>query len=82
MNRTEFGIATAIILLVAFAVGWFTPWLLHRFTRVHNQALSGSPVGQIIGGVTSMRPARDVVYDIVEEWIDTNQKIAAATNAD
>ena len=29
-----FVIATAIILLVAFAVGWFTHWLLHRFTRV------------------------------------------------
>jgi hypothetical protein len=34
MNRTEFVIATAIILLVAFAMGWFTHWLLHRFTRV------------------------------------------------
>jgi prophage endopeptidase len=34
MNRTEFVIATAIILLVmAFAMGWFTHWLLHRFTR-------------------------------------------------
>ena len=34
MNRTEFVIATAIILLAAFAMGWFTHWLLHRFTRV------------------------------------------------
>ena len=34
MNRTEFVIATAIILLVAFAMGWFTHWLLHRFARV------------------------------------------------
>ena len=34
MNRTEFIIATAIILLLAFAMGWFTYWLLHRFTRV------------------------------------------------
>lgn len=34
MNRTEFVIATAIILLVAFAMGWFTHWLVHRFTRV------------------------------------------------
>ena len=34
MNRTEFTIAIAIILLVAFALGWFTYWLLHRFTRV------------------------------------------------
>ena len=34
MNRTEFTVAIAIILLVAFAAGWFTYWLLHRFTRV------------------------------------------------
>lgn len=34
MNRTEFIIATAIILLLAFAMGYFTHWLLHRFTRV------------------------------------------------
>jgi hypothetical protein len=34
MNRTEFVIATAIILFVAFALGWFACWLLHRFARV------------------------------------------------
>ncbi|PRY93593.1 hypothetical protein BCF33_2473 [Hasllibacter halocynthiae] len=34
MNRTEFIVATAIILFVAFALGWFVSWLLNRFTRV------------------------------------------------
>jgi septal ring factor EnvC (AmiA/AmiB activator) len=34
MNRTEFIVATAIILFVAFCMGWFANWLLHRFTRV------------------------------------------------
>ena len=34
MNRIEFIAVTAIILLLAFAMGWFTYWLLHRFTRV------------------------------------------------
>ena len=34
MNRTEFIIATAIILFLAFALGWFTYWILHRFARV------------------------------------------------
>ena len=34
MNRIEFIAATAIILLAAFAMGWFAYWLLHRFTRV------------------------------------------------
>lgn len=32
--RTEFIITTAIILFVAFAMGWFANWLVHRFTRV------------------------------------------------
>ena len=34
MNRTEFIIATAIILFVAFSLGWFASWLVNRFTRV------------------------------------------------
>ncbi|SDN60818.1 hypothetical protein SAMN05216196_1011055 [Lutimaribacter pacificus] len=34
MNRTEIIIATAVILFVAFCVGWFAHWLIHRFTRV------------------------------------------------
>ncbi|WP_296417036.1 hypothetical protein [Pseudooctadecabacter sp.] len=34
MNRTEFIVATAIILFVAFSLGWFASWLINRFTRV------------------------------------------------
>ncbi|MCB2134623.1 MAG: hypothetical protein KDE08_01565 [Rhodobacteraceae bacterium] len=34
MNRSEFIIATAIILFVAFSLGWFASWLMHRLTRV------------------------------------------------
>ena len=34
MNRAEFVIATAIILFVAFCMGWFANWLVHRFKRV------------------------------------------------
>lgn len=34
MNRTEFVLATAVILLLSFAMGWFAHWLLHRFHRV------------------------------------------------
>ena len=34
MNRSEFIIATAVILFVAFALGWFCSWLVNRFTRV------------------------------------------------
>lgn len=34
MNRAEFIIATAIVLFIAFCMGWFANWLIHRFTRV------------------------------------------------
>lgn len=34
MNRTEFIVATAVILFVAFLVGWFAHWLVHRFARI------------------------------------------------
>ncbi|SHL54232.1 hypothetical protein ROG8370_01229 [Roseovarius gaetbuli] len=42
MNRTEFIIATAIVLFVAFCMGWFANWLIHRFIRV-----AGSDVGEL-----------------------------------
>ena len=34
MNRTEFIVATAVVLFVAFLLGWFASWLIHRVTRV------------------------------------------------
>jgi hypothetical protein len=42
MDRTTFIIYTAIILFVAFALGWFANWLVHRFSRV-----SASDVGDL-----------------------------------
>lgn len=42
MNRTEFIVVTAIILFVAFALGWSAYWLLHRFSRV-----SGTEMGEL-----------------------------------
>ncbi len=42
MNRTEFILTTAVILFVAFALGWFANWLVHRFTRV-----SSADIGEL-----------------------------------
>ncbi len=42
MNRTEFIIVTAIVLFVAFCMGWFANWLVHRFIRV-----AGTDVGEL-----------------------------------
>jgi septal ring factor EnvC (AmiA/AmiB activator) len=40
MSRNEFIVATAIILFVAFCIGWFAHWLVHRFTRVSQADIS------------------------------------------
>ena len=34
MTSPQFIVATAIMLFVAFSLGWFANWLVHRFTRV------------------------------------------------
>ena len=46
-----------------------------RFMRVNNRELTGFPVGQIVGRMDRVRPARDVVFDLVEEWIETTQRL-------
>ena len=42
MNSTEFIFAIAVILFVAFVLGWATSWLVARFTRV-----SQSDIGEV-----------------------------------
>jgi septal ring factor EnvC (AmiA/AmiB activator) len=34
VNRSEFIVATAFILFLAFCAGWFACWLVQRFSRV------------------------------------------------
>ncbi len=55
MNRTEFIIATAIILFVAFAIGWSTYWILHRFTRI-----SGGEMGEVDRLAQSLHEAEEL----------------------
>ncbi|EKE70704.1 MULTISPECIES: hypothetical protein [Roseobacteraceae] len=40
MNRIELIIATAIVLFIAFLMGWFAHWLVHRFVRVGQGEMS------------------------------------------
>jgi NAD(P)H-dependent flavin oxidoreductase YrpB (nitropropane dioxygenase family) len=42
-----------------------------RFTRVHSKEFGGHPVGQIVGSIDRVRPARQVVLEMVEQWIAT-----------
>lgn len=40
MNRTELIVLTALILFVAFALGWFLSWLVYRVARVTQSDMS------------------------------------------
>lgn len=42
-----------------------------RFSRVHSKEFGGHPVGQIVGSIDRVKPARQVVLDMVEQWITT-----------
>jgi hypothetical protein len=37
--------------------------------------LAGTPVGQIAGMMRSVRPARDVIYDMVREYTETMERL-------
>jgi len=47
-----------------------------RFSRAHVPAFAGSPAGQVIGSIHSIRPAREVVLGVIEEWIDAVQRMS------
>jgi NAD(P)H-dependent flavin oxidoreductase YrpB (nitropropane dioxygenase family) len=34
-------------------------------------------VGQIVGRLNKVRPTKDVVREMVEEWIDTTERMAS-----
>jgi NAD(P)H-dependent flavin oxidoreductase YrpB (nitropropane dioxygenase family) len=47
-----------------------------RISRARANALAGSPAGQIIGSMRKVRPAKDLVLEIVEEWVETIERMA------
>ena len=49
--------------------------MARRVTRAHNRELSGFPVGQIVGRMNKIRPTQEVVFEIVEEWIATTERM-------
>lgn len=73
MNRTEFIIATAVILFVAFSLGWFAHWLVHRFARV-----SQSEMGELDKMAQALNEAEEqrdqaITYFQAREAEMTNQ---------
>ena len=47
-----------------------------RFMKAQTPEFGGFPVGQIVGRMNSRRPASEVVMSLVEEWIDTTNRLA------
>lgn len=41
-----------------------------------------NPVGQIVGRMNKLRPARDVIYEMVEECIESNERLARLMNVE
>ena len=46
-----------------------------RIARSDRKDLQFAPVGQIVGRMNSVRPVRDVMFDLVEEYIEAVQKL-------
>lgn len=65
MNRTEFIVATAIILFVAFCLGWFASWLVNRFTRVTRADIS--ELDKMASALHEAEETRDQAIDYMQQ---------------
>jgi NAD(P)H-dependent flavin oxidoreductase YrpB (nitropropane dioxygenase family) len=52
-----------------------------RIARAHRKDLAFVPVGQIVGSMNTVRPVRDVMFDLVSEYIETVEQLAAGLQA-
>jgi NAD(P)H-dependent flavin oxidoreductase YrpB (nitropropane dioxygenase family) len=48
-----------------------------RIDRAQTQELSGFPVGQIVGTMNSVRPVRDVMFDLVSDTVEAVDRLNA-----
>jgi len=68
MNRMQFVLVTALVLFVAFALGWFTNWLIHRFTRVRQQDL-----GELDNMAQALHEAEEI-SDQAITYVETRER--------
>ena len=47
-----------------------------RIGRSNNREFVGIPVGQIVGSMNEVRPVKDVIFQLVEEFIDASERVA------
>ncbi len=46
-----------------------------RIAGAANPELVGTPIGQVVGRMNEVRPAKDVIYQMVDEYIDTMTRL-------
>jgi NAD(P)H-dependent flavin oxidoreductase YrpB (nitropropane dioxygenase family) len=49
---------------------------MRRIARSANRELTGMPVGQIVSRMNEVRPVKDVVYQMVDEYIETLTRLS------
>jgi NAD(P)H-dependent flavin oxidoreductase YrpB (nitropropane dioxygenase family) len=47
-----------------------------RIAKFQVKELLGMPVGQIVGEMNKVRPAKDVIFDMVEEFIEVTEGLS------
>jgi hypothetical protein len=47
---------------------------VHRYPKAAQRVLF-NPVGQIVGRMKEKRPAREVIYDLVSEYVDAVERL-------
>ncbi len=50
---------------------------MRRIQRSGNRDLTGMPVGQIVSRMNEVRPSREVIYSMVEEYIETMTRLSS-----
>ena len=50
-------------------------YAMRRITAAGNKDLLGMPVGQIVSRMNKVRTAKEVVYEMVEEYIDVTERM-------
>ncbi len=52
---------------------------MRRIARSGNKEMAGMPVGQIVSRMNEVKSCRDVIFEMVEEYIDTTERMHKAT---
>ena len=49
-----------------------------RISRAHRKDLVFAPIGQIVGSMNEVKPVRDVMFRLVEEYIEATERLSAS----